>query len=92
MSSGERPIGTAKGKQPNTEALCQPPPPCQTPPPTPSNPWGRLRIAQDRLEVGEYLGTQAPWCTVHALPTVLLAPGVRSWSAHVRGRRRRGSA
>ena len=27
MSSGERPIGTAKGKQPNTEALCQPPPP-----------------------------------------------------------------
>ena len=27
MSSGERPIGTAKGKQPKTEALCQPPPP-----------------------------------------------------------------
>ena len=25
MSSGERPIGAAKGKQPNTEALCQPP-------------------------------------------------------------------
>ena len=25
MSKGERPIGTAKGKQPNTEALCQPP-------------------------------------------------------------------
>ena len=25
MSSGERPIGTAKGKQPNTEALCQTP-------------------------------------------------------------------
>ena len=25
MSSGERPIGTANGKQPNTEALCQPP-------------------------------------------------------------------
>ena len=33
MSSGERPIGTAKGKQPNTEALCQtprPPPPIHT--------------------------------------------------------------
>ena len=30
MCSGERPTGTAKGKQPNTEALCQPPPP---PPP-----------------------------------------------------------
>ena len=27
MSSGARPTGTAKGKQPNTEALCQPPPP-----------------------------------------------------------------
>ena len=27
MSGGERPIGAAKGKQPNTEALCQPPPP-----------------------------------------------------------------
>ena len=26
MSSGGRPIGTAKGKQPNTEALCQRPP------------------------------------------------------------------
>ena len=27
MSSGERPIGAAKGKQPRTEAFCQPPPP-----------------------------------------------------------------
>ena len=27
MSSGERPIGTAKGKQSDTEALCQPLPP-----------------------------------------------------------------
>ena len=27
MSSGERPIGAAKGKQPNTEALCHPLPP-----------------------------------------------------------------
>ena len=27
MCSGERPTGTAKGKQPNTEALCHPPPP-----------------------------------------------------------------
>ena len=26
MSSGKRPIGTAKGKQSDTEALCQPPP------------------------------------------------------------------
>ena len=27
MSSGERPIGAAKGKQSDPEALCQPPPP-----------------------------------------------------------------
>ena len=26
MCSGERPIGAAKGKQPDTEALCYPPP------------------------------------------------------------------
>ena len=29
MSSGERPIGAAKGKQSNTQALCPPPPPRQ---------------------------------------------------------------
>ena len=33
MSSGERPIGAAKGKQPNTEALCQTPPLNPAPPP-----------------------------------------------------------
>ena len=27
MGSGERPIGAAKGKKSDTEALCQPPPP-----------------------------------------------------------------
>ena len=32
MSSGERPIGTAKGKRPNTEALCRPPPSCSARP------------------------------------------------------------
>ena len=31
MSSGERPVGAAKGKQPNTEALCPPPPPAGLP-------------------------------------------------------------
>ena len=35
MSSGERPIGTAKGKQSDTEALCQPPNPPPSPPPPP---------------------------------------------------------
>ena len=33
MSSCERPIGAAKGKQSDTVALCQPPPPLLTPPP-----------------------------------------------------------
>ena len=33
MSGGERPIGAAKGKQPDAEALCQPP--LQTPRPPP---------------------------------------------------------
>ena len=32
MSSGERPIGAARGKQSDTEALCQPPPPPVRPP------------------------------------------------------------
>ena len=31
MSSGERPMGTAEDKQPNTEALCQTPPPSTAP-------------------------------------------------------------
>ena len=30
MSSGERPMGAAKGSQSDTEALCQPPPPPRT--------------------------------------------------------------
>ena len=33
MSSGERPIGAAKGKQSNREALCHPPPPLKGAPP-----------------------------------------------------------
>ena len=33
MSSGERPIGAAKGKQSDTEALCQTPPPPPLPDP-----------------------------------------------------------
>ena len=38
ISGGERPMGAAKGKQSDTEALCQsrpPPPPVQPPPPPP---------------------------------------------------------
>ena len=30
MSSGERPIGATKGKQSDTKALCQPPPPLRS--------------------------------------------------------------
>ena len=50
MSSGERPIGAAKGKQSDTEALCQPPhprprplhPPLQASPPPPPIPRPRM--------------------------------------------------
>ena len=35
MSSGERPIGAAKGKQPHTEALCHPPSPAPVAHPPP---------------------------------------------------------
>ena len=37
MSSGERPMGAAEGKQSDTEALCQPPPPKRGP--LPSSVW-----------------------------------------------------
>ena len=47
MSSGERPIGAAKGKQSDTEALCQPPP-LQTPSPlqTPPSPLAAALLPQ----------------------------------------------
>ena len=41
MSSGERPIGAAKGKQSDTEALCQSSPPPPTAPRKPPPPRGR---------------------------------------------------
>ena len=44
-SSGERPIGAAKGKQSDTEALCQPPPP-----PSVSNEW----LVQRTLPFGPF--------------------------------------
>ena len=48
MSSGKRPIVTAKGKQPNTEALCQTAPlaPAQA---CPSTEWALNRCVQDFL-------------------------------------------
>ena len=46
MSSGERPTGAAKGKQPDTEALCQPPPP----------PPKRVRVLVNRRETTHDLG------------------------------------
>ena len=45
MSSDEKPIGAAKGKQPNAEALCYPPPPpavVGSPPPPPMLPFPQL--------------------------------------------------
>ena len=60
MSTGERPIGAAKGKQPNTETLCQPPlPPCPPRHPlpccTPNGPEPRAgppqRVGQHPLQM-----------------------------------------
>ena len=61
MSSGERPIGTGKGKQPNTEALCHPPPP-----PRPDGPlvfrapriiWVLLSSAEEHITLARVLPT-----------------------------------
>ena len=47
MSSGERPIGAAKGKQSDTEALCQPPPP--PPLPLPDQKYGLCLVRCQRV-------------------------------------------
>ena len=73
MSSGERPIGTAKGKQSDTEALYQhpPPPPASTPPPPPACPRtltaGRHMVIEvppltdrERTPNDEYVGIWDP--------------------------------
>ena len=49
MSSGERPIGAAKGKQPNTKALCHPPPPPISPH-FPHSPFPRMFPEELRSE------------------------------------------
>ena len=59
MCSGERPIGAAKGKQSDTEALCQPPPP-----PSPCVGVGRMVAS---LEVGAPLFHPPPPPPPHPL-------------------------
>ena len=60
MSSGESPIGTAKGKQPDTEALCQPPPP----PPTPQGPAHKVPTTFQRLHTFGWVCRKPPMMTV----------------------------
>ena len=77
MSSGERPIGAARGKQSDTEALCHPPPP--TPSVTPSAPPPR--------------GPSPSLRALHALPPDAQVPCVprrrtarqRTWVTATRG-------
>ena len=59
MSSGERPIGAAKGKPTNTEALCPPPPPFRPPPRPPhmNPPPLPFKMAWPGAGVGRCLGT-----------------------------------
>ena len=61
MSSGERPIGAAKGTQSDTEALCQPPPPphppsclglCTTARVSPPTLWRRGRFQKASAQIG----------------------------------------
>ena len=64
MSSGERPIGTAKVKQRNTEALCQPPPPpglVPTPPPPPTDRARRKRCRAQKEEKERTKGKESLW-------------------------------
>ena len=56
MSSGERPIGAVKGKQSDTEALCQPPPP-------PTRPGGGRPPPPHRDAHGQHLDV-----TCHSAP------------------------
>ena len=58
MSSGERPIGAAKGKQSDTEALCQTLPPHVQRMPCPTNTSVRAVIFWDLINEGPGLGTE----------------------------------
>ena len=62
MGSGERPIGAAKGKQPNTEALCQPPPPLH-PPALPLWPLAGPQVPRNTSPSVTTTGSLAKWWT-----------------------------
>ena len=61
MCIGERPMGAAKGKQSDTEALCQPPPPDipSTAPPAPPPPPRAMIM---------FPGCRCPWRCLHTAP------------------------
>ena len=67
MSGGERPIGTAKGKQSDTEALCQHPPP----PPDQSDHRGGKRNLQSERPRRAIFGTQTFGSQTPPSPTSL---------------------
>ena len=68
MSSGERPIGAAKGKQSDTKALCQTPPP----PPSGTKDSQRLPVTGDATpsdaSEGEGASDAAPEAGVRTVP------------------------
>ena len=72
MSGGERPIGAAKGKQSDTEALCQPPPPSHVRPADahPSAHKSVLESANPRIDSEGASG--CPWSTAR---TTAPSPG-----------------
>ena len=59
MSSGERPIGAAEGKQPNTEALCQ------------TSPQEHLGLVATRLETCSTLLSHPTFCSVQNVGSFL---------------------
>ena len=55
MSGGERPIGAAKGKQSDTEALCQPPRPPGVTEQWPARAKAKGTVVPQRLCCGRHL-------------------------------------
>ena len=68
MSSGKRPLGAAKGKQSDTEALCQPPPP----------PIATRNHRSGRRPLGQRGCSTAPWRSAPGESVWTKVPSARS--------------
>ena len=73
MCTGERPIGAAKGRQPHTEALCQPPPPLSVS----SHECTKSGSATHNTAMPCRLVTRTPTCSHFPRPSFLRRPLLR---------------